>query len=67
MLPWTLPIEFSLGFSKKLLELLPKIKVSNNPSNLLDNVLIQMCLLLKQIPLLTLQLLRQEEIKIEIK
>jgi hypothetical protein len=49
MLPWTLPIEFSLGFSKKLLELLPKIKVSNNPSNLLDNVLIQINFLIQKL------------------
>lgn len=39
-IPWTLPVEFSVGFTKKLLESLPKIKVTQNPKNFIDIALI---------------------------
>lgn len=49
LLPWSLPVEFSLGFTKKLLELLPTIKVSQNPSNLVDSVLIYLNFLIQKL------------------
>lgn len=39
-LPWLLPIEFSINFTKRFLELIPKVQVPTHSTNLLDNLLI---------------------------
>jgi hypothetical protein len=39
-LPWLLPIEFSINFTKRFLELIPKVQVPTHSTNLLDNMLI---------------------------
>jgi patatin-like phospholipase domain-containing protein 2 len=39
-LPWTLPFELSYKFTKKVLQLVPKIKVTPNSTSILDTLLI---------------------------
>ncbi|CAF0713096.1 unnamed protein product [Brachionus calyciflorus] len=39
-LPWTLPVEFSVKFSKKALEMIPQIKVSPDSKGVVDSILL---------------------------
>ena len=48
-IPWTLPVEFSVGFTRKLIEYIPKIKVTKNPTNPIDVLLIYLNFIIQKL------------------
>ena len=49
LIPWTLPVEMSISFTKKLIDYLPKIDVPHDSKNLIDNMLVYLNLLIQKL------------------
>lgn len=49
LLPWTLPLEISLNFTKRIIELIPRIQVSPNSTNIRDHLFVYFNLLVEKL------------------